>query len=182
MRKIIDGKVYDSETAKKIGQWKNDYTCDHSNYCEESLFLKKTGEFFIHGYGGTMSKYAKKNGNNKWSDSSVIKPIPFAKAKKWAMEMLNGEEYEANFGLVTEDENRITISISITTSTHEKLKRLNRERANTSISKIIEKMVLSKLNYPDDKKSTNFTNVAIIDGDEDNESYIIKDNEDDVDE
>lgn len=53
MKKIIDGKMYNTETAKECGTWDN---CEYGfNRVEETLYRKKTGEFFIHGEGGANS-------------------------------------------------------------------------------------------------------------------------------
>ena len=45
MKKIINGRKYDTETAKEIGYWSNGYPCSDFNHCEETLYLKKTGEY-----------------------------------------------------------------------------------------------------------------------------------------
>lgn len=49
MKKIISGKVYDTETAKELGSWSN--MADYRNFSQfsETLYLKKTGEFFYTG-------------------------------------------------------------------------------------------------------------------------------------
>lgn len=57
MKKIINGRKYDTDTACCVGtiykgRNKRDYC-----YYEESLFQKKTGEFFLYGEGGPSSKY-----------------------------------------------------------------------------------------------------------------------------
>lgn len=51
MKRIINGKMYNTETAKLIA--KSETTTDHSNfdyYCKE-IYKKKTGEYFLCGYG-----------------------------------------------------------------------------------------------------------------------------------
>ncbi len=52
MKKVIDGKVYDTETATLKAEWENMYDARNFNYVEEQLYQKKTGEFFLYGYGG----------------------------------------------------------------------------------------------------------------------------------
>ena len=37
MKKIINGKKYDTETAKEVGYWNNGYPCSDFNHCEETL-------------------------------------------------------------------------------------------------------------------------------------------------
>ena len=52
MKKIINGKKYDTATARLVGKWlygngKRDFYLQH-----EKLFCKKTGEYFLHAKGG----------------------------------------------------------------------------------------------------------------------------------
>lgn len=58
MKKIINGKVYDTETAKILGTWSSPVFVTDFSYYTETLHQKRTGEFFLFGEGGPMSKYA----------------------------------------------------------------------------------------------------------------------------
>lgn len=103
MKKIINGKVYNTETAKKCGNWDNGHYTNDFAYCSETLYQKKTGEFFLHGEGHAMSKYATHFGNNSgWGE--VIIPMSYDEASKWSAEHLSGDEYISIFGEVSEDE------------------------------------------------------------------------------
>lgn len=64
MKKIIRGLMYNTETAKEMGWWSNGYSCNDFSYEEEHLYKKRTGEFFIYGWGGPKSKYARATGLN----------------------------------------------------------------------------------------------------------------------
>ena len=61
MKKIIDNKVYDTNTATLIGSKDNGISPASFAYCRESLYRKRTGEYFKHGEGGANSKYAVRN-------------------------------------------------------------------------------------------------------------------------
>ena len=101
MKKIINSKLYDTETAKEIGSTYNGLNCGDSSYCEEKLYLKKTGEFFLYGEGGPMTKYGRAVGDGyAWGESIV--PIDIADAKKWVQENLDVETYVNLFGVVEE--------------------------------------------------------------------------------
>ena len=100
MKKIINGKKYDTDTAKKIATHSRCHG-DFSDY-SETLYLKKTGEFFLYGSGGPMSKYATPAGQNSWSGGSEIIPLSKEKAQKWAEKHLGVDEYETLFGEVEE--------------------------------------------------------------------------------
>ena len=57
MKKIINGKLYDTSTAHLVGEWDNQLY-GNPDYAAESLYRKRTGEFFLHGEGGARSRYA----------------------------------------------------------------------------------------------------------------------------
>jgi len=123
MKKIINGKVYDTDTAKELGSWANGGTWRDFSHMEETLYRKKTGEFFLHGEGGPMSRYAEAQGQNSWSGGSRIMPMTFTEAREWAEEHLDGDEYEAIFGAVAEDESRVQVCYSLSAATVETIKR-----------------------------------------------------------
>lgn len=95
-------KKYDTETAKRVGSWSNNYNYGDFNYCSEELYCKKTGEFFLYGFGGAMSKYSQSCGNNCTSGGESIIPLSENGAKKWAEKYLDADEYETIFGEVEE--------------------------------------------------------------------------------
>lgn len=104
MKKIIEGKKYDTETAKCIGEWWNNNDVRNFSHVEETLYQKRTGEFFIFGVGGPSSKYARSEGQNSWTGGEKIIPVSYPRAKAWAEEKLTVEEFERAFGEVSEGE------------------------------------------------------------------------------
>jgi len=63
MKRVIKCKLYNTETAERVGMWDNGYCANDFHYCSEDLYRKKTGEFFLHCEGGAMSIYASSEGN-----------------------------------------------------------------------------------------------------------------------
>ena len=49
MKKIINGKKYDTETAEYVDRWSNDLCHSDVHWCSEELYRKKTSEFFLYG-------------------------------------------------------------------------------------------------------------------------------------
>ncbi len=142
MKKIINGKVYDTDKAERVGEWDNGKWDDRLYRCCEDLYRKRTGEFFLHGYGGPGSKYAVSCGNNSWSGSEKIIPLSYEAAQKWAEEHLNGDEYESIFGEVTEDDSRITLTLSMSASSVERAKRAASQKGS-SLSAYFEELICS---------------------------------------
>ena len=110
MKQIIKNKLYDTDTAKLIG-CDSSRTSDFSRWTEK-LYRKRTGEYFIHGEGGPMSRYAVACGNNEWEGGSKIIPLSFEKACEWAEKHLDADQYIKAFGEPTgDDETRQTVSV-----------------------------------------------------------------------
>ena len=105
MKKIINGKMYDTETAEAICEFN---TGDESDceFIDECLYRKKTGEFFLVGRGGSCSNYAFKEwrGNIYFSPDCMptIVPINENEAKKFIEAHGEVEDYERLFGEVKE--------------------------------------------------------------------------------
>lgn len=111
MKKVINGALYDTETAKPLG--KDSYSSPRDfHHWEETLYRTKSGKYFLHGEGGAMTKYAVCVAQNEWSGGEKIIPLDLDSAQKWAEEHLDGDDYLAAFG---EPEERTTIMISAAT-------------------------------------------------------------------
>lgn len=51
-KKIINGKMYNTDTTQVIGTWDNGYTRGDFYFEEQTLHKKKTGEYFVYAHGG----------------------------------------------------------------------------------------------------------------------------------
>lgn len=91
----------------QVLQKKIAYTCNHAvtsrdfSFWEEELYKKKTGEFFLHGTGGPMSKY-REYICGAYTEGEKITPLTEDEARQWAEHRLDGFEYEEIFGEVEE--------------------------------------------------------------------------------
>lgn len=103
MKKIINGKKYDTDTAKAIYEYGNGLSYRDFGYCREWLYVKRTGEFFLYGEGGAASKYSKSCGLNEWTGGEDITPLTPDEAKAWAEKIeMDVDTYEKIFGEVEE--------------------------------------------------------------------------------
>ena len=80
MHKTIANKLYDTATARVLGNWQKGYLSDRG-YLSETLYLKKTGEYFLHGEGGPRSRYAQRVAPNTWGYGERILPLTNEKAQ-----------------------------------------------------------------------------------------------------
>lgn len=107
MKKVISGALYDTETAKLLGEDSYSTPRDFAHW-RETLYRTKSGKYFLHGEGGAMTKYAVSVGQNEWSGGEKIIPLDLDSAQKWAEEHLDGDECIKAFG---EPEERTTVMI-----------------------------------------------------------------------
>lgn len=117
MKKIINGKRYDTETAKWIAEFEEGYVSDFAYVCE-TLYKKRNGEYFLHGYGHAASRYAKSCGNNGWSAGECIIPLSYDEACKWAENALDADDYEKEFGMVEDDDDDTLTTITVRIPSH----------------------------------------------------------------
>jgi len=110
MKKVISGRVYDTETGTELGYDSYGYPRDFE-YWAETLYRTRSGLYFIHGEGGPASKYAESQGQNQWSGGSEIIPVSEDVARKWSEEHLDGDGYLAAFGNPEDDTVRINVEI-----------------------------------------------------------------------
>lgn len=122
MKKVINGKVYDTETAKKVASWYSSYARNDFHYYEEELYQKKTGEFFLYGEGNAASPYSKSCGQNEWCGSEKIQPLTYKEAQEWAENHLDGDEYCEIFGEPDESGEAVTLGLNVSAAAAAKLK------------------------------------------------------------
>lgn len=117
MKKISNNKVYDTETAKLRGRYWNGYSVNHINYLAEALYLKKTGEFFLHGQG---------------KDKQEIIPLTYEEAREWAEERLTADKCEDIFGEVEENDGGWTpVHVYVKNNLADEIKKEKQERGLT---------------------------------------------------
>lgn len=137
MKKIIGGKRYDTETAEYIGEGSNGYQCTDFHWFEESLYRKRTGEFFLHGEGGPLSKYARAVGSTRYGDEKLV-PITLDEAKAWVEEYLDADDYERLFEV--EEENMINFSVNLPASLYTEIREEAEEKEVTMKDIVIARL------------------------------------------
>ena len=126
MKRIIDGKRYDTSTAEEVATATHGYRREFSYY-EETLYCKRTGEYFLYGYGHGESKYAKQV-LGAWGPGEDIIPMTYEQAREWAERNLDAEEYEREFGEVPESDGEdVVLSVRVSPATRETLRRLSKQ-------------------------------------------------------
>lgn len=140
MKKIINGKRYDSDTAQLIAEGTGGYP-GNFNYYKEGLYRKRTGEFFLAGEGGPSSKYSKQVELNSWSGGENIFPLTYQQATEWGEKHMDADDYEKVFGVV-EDLEKTVITISIPAAVADMLRK-TAAKTGKSISDIASDAILA---------------------------------------
>ena len=97
MKKIINGKRYDTEKANLVGEYSHLYPSDF-NYVEEALYVTPISrQYFLAGKGGANTKYSQSVSQNSWIGGEKIIPLSRDDAFEWAHRHLMEDEVEAEF-------------------------------------------------------------------------------------
>jgi hypothetical protein len=134
MKKVIDGAVYDTSTARELGCTEYSHPGDFHYTCE-TLYVTRANKYFLHGEGGAMTQYAQSLGGGSFQGSEKIIPLSIDEAKKWAEENLTGDEYESAFGKIVEDD-KAYLSLSVSPEAKRRLQELS-SQTGKSISAIV---------------------------------------------
>lgn len=97
MKKVVQGVLCDTDTAKRLGEYQFLSRRDF-HFVREELYRTKSGKYFLFGEGGPASPYATKVAQNEWTGGEKIKLLPPEAARQWAEENLEGDDYIAAFG------------------------------------------------------------------------------------
>lgn len=138
MKKIINNLLYNTETATYIGEYEpNPYQNDFHYFCE-TLYKKKTGEFFLFGEGNAASKYCEYVGNSSTGGHRIV-PLSYEEAREWVESHLDAEKYIELFGEPAEDDSKQCLNLYLRKDTINKLKQMSAQQ-NKAVSELIEEM------------------------------------------
>lgn len=103
MKKVIEGKVYNTETATLIGELCCSSYPGDFRYHKTGLYQSPKGTYFLAGSGGPKSMWSQSEGNSGYSGGSGLVTIPADEARSHAEDMdLDEEEMRAAGFLVEE--------------------------------------------------------------------------------
>lgn len=120
MYKIINGRRYGTETASFIAEWSNEFDCSDPEHAREALYKKRDGSYFLHGVGGSLSRFPKEN----------ILPISYDEARAWAKRYADPEIFDREFSGA--DTKPVNLLIRAPQSVVNEFKRLTAEKGLTS--------------------------------------------------
>ena len=120
MQQTINNKVYDTATAKAMGNWQRGYSSERG-YISETLYQASGGYYFLHGEGGPRSRYAQRVAPNTWGYGERIIPFSSEEAQAWAETHLTEHAYDGVFGANASEEPRTPVLVRVRAEIAEKL-------------------------------------------------------------
>ena len=103
MKKVINGKRYDTETAALVAADSYSHPGDLGYWAEE-IYRTKRGNWFLVGEGGAMTQYSRSVGQNETGGGSAVIPFTKKDALAWLEDHTeDSEAYEEYFTDVLED-------------------------------------------------------------------------------
>ena len=99
MKKIIAGRLYDTDKAEEIAKFDNDYWKTDYHWYEETLYKTDKGNYFLYGQGGALTKY-RYHCADGYTAGEDITPLTLEEAKEWGEAHMNPDYYMDEFGEV----------------------------------------------------------------------------------
>lgn len=128
MRKIINGKMYDTSTAKRRSDTIDVGNVEELDFYGLTLYQKRTGEFFLY-----------RDVHRGDLDDGII-PLTYDDAREWAESHLDADDYESIFGDKTENDRGQILSLSISAVASERARRAAAQQG-LSLSEYIEGLI-----------------------------------------
>lgn len=97
MKKVVNGKIYNTDTAIYITTYSNGYNPRDFNQLSERLYKTKKGAFFLAGEGGPLTKYAKPCGDMTMGSEDIF-VLTADEAQGWLEQHNKTAELEEHFG------------------------------------------------------------------------------------
>lgn len=113
MKKIINGKVYNTEKAKLIAEAHHDNIKDaDGKSLKQWMYQKKTGEYFIYAIGAAIE--LQNIFQHGYKPNAGIYPLTYDQAQKWAERELSADQWESIFGDPEDDDTQVAVNLSVT--------------------------------------------------------------------
>jgi hypothetical protein len=145
MKRIISNKVYDTTTAQELASSeRGGLSTRDLHYVCETLFRKRTGEYFLFCEGGAGTQYARSISANHWASGETIQPLLYAEAREWAETYLSAEKFESLFGEIAEDSSTTPVTLCLTKAARTALER-EQSRTGKTASGIVSELIAANL-------------------------------------
>ena len=124
MKKVINGKVYDTGKAKLIAEAHHPDCIEYATGkgLQQYLYQKKNGEFFLHADGAAIELQNVLQ-SGEYRPGKSIYPMTYEQAQRWAERELSADQWENIFGDPEDDDTQVSVNLSMTAKEANTLKR-----------------------------------------------------------
>jgi hypothetical protein len=143
MQQTINNMLYDTETAKPLGNWQRGFSSERG-YISETLFITQEGDYFLYGEGGSRSRYAQRVAPNTWGYGERIIPFTSEEANAWAENHLSEADFYTAQKEVTYSGCVTPMMIRLQCATEQKLRKLAVEQGRKT-AELAEEMIRQAL-------------------------------------
>jgi hypothetical protein len=99
MKRVIDGRIYDTDKAILIGS-ERDLSPTDFRFFDAGLYqTKRSKRFFLAGKGGPMTAFGKQCSDGTWTFGEKIIPVDEKAAREWAERYLKPEVVKQLFDI-----------------------------------------------------------------------------------
>ncbi len=142
MKKVIDGRVYDTDKAQLLGEVQHG---DYGNFESwgQALYKSKSGLYFMNCWGGPLSQYGYSCPGGNISGDDFIHPVNIEQAKNWSEKNMTGDEYIEAFG-DPEDTEKTAMTFTIDNDIALKLREYQ-SNTGKSMSSIVSDLIKNNL-------------------------------------
>lgn len=103
MKKTINGKTYNTDTAQWVGSWSNNCYANDLDFESATLYCTKKGAFFLHREGGAASSLRAPSALGGFCGGQKIVPLTREDAFKWCQENGVEDAIEQHFSDLSEE-------------------------------------------------------------------------------
>ena len=103
MKKKINGRIYNTDTAKQVAWYGNNLPANDFGYIEECLYRKRNGEYFLAGEGGARTRYAADCGDGWTRGGEDIIPLTRVEAFYWSLNHSRAVRLSAYYDYAQDD-------------------------------------------------------------------------------
>jgi len=97
MKRVINGKTYDTQTAESLCDGAANLAFVDFRDLYEHLYRSPKGQYFVAGCGGPMTKYKQWSGRHRYGWGEGLTLVTELEAKRYVENFGTPEEFEAAF-------------------------------------------------------------------------------------
>lgn len=140
MKKIINNRVFDTDTAQLIKCADHDNITSNEGSCKQNLYRKRTGDYFLCVSGARADSFHNlRLTDAKHDRERHIYLLTFEQARAWCEAEMTAEEWLENFE-PAEDDSLAALNLTLSAAAVSKFK-LSAQQQQISQKELMEKLI-----------------------------------------